>query len=194
MKRDLATSGRTVSFHQADVTDTEKCLSIVGKESFDYATLLHIGMNIANKRLLAKTVFAALKPGGTFLLYEQMSHVFEDTEGGDINDELTYPLPWATIRENSHVASMKEYTDAMTEAGFALEAKEVVTEKRDVTFYRDYRLDERKGILGSELPPMGIHVLMHPDLFKQKVANMKQDWAEGKMGCVNMVWKKPLDK
>src|SRR6266404_7222526 len=68
--------------------------------SFDVATLLHVGMNIADKARLFAEVRRVLKPGGTFGIYDQMR---------EADGELTFPVPWATAPHSSFVETPAIY-------------------------------------------------------------------------------------
>ena len=81
-------------------------------ESFDAATMLHVGMNIEDKAALFTEVRRVLKPGGVFGIYDVMR---ESTE------PLVYPVPWADSAETSFPATLAEYKRDLVAAGFAPE-------------------------------------------------------------------------
>lgn len=83
----------------------------VNSDSFELATLLHVGMNIKDKQALFKETARVLVKRGTFALFEVMQ-----TAPGALN----YPLPWATLAEQSFVASRNAYAKAAGQAGFEL--------------------------------------------------------------------------
>ncbi len=63
---------------------------------FDGGYMLHVGMNIENKAGLFGEVFRVLRPGRLFGIYDIMQ----------VNPgRLSYPVPWASFPENSHLAS-----------------------------------------------------------------------------------------
>ena len=68
------------------------CALPVAGSSFDRATLIHVGMNIADKAAVFAEVARALKPGGLFGVYDLML-----TGPG----EVPYPMPWAQSRATS---------------------------------------------------------------------------------------------
>ena len=75
----------------------EQCSAIAmpfAAASFDAATLIHVGMNIADKGQLLKEVKRVLVSEGVFGIYDQMREAAGD---------LTFPVPWATTPEVSFV-------------------------------------------------------------------------------------------
>lgn len=86
--------------------------------SFDAATMIHVGMNVADKPALFREVRRVLVPDGRFGVYDQM-------RTGD--GPLPYPLPWAVDEATSFVATPAEYEAALAAAGFR------VTDRTDRT-------------------------------------------------------------
>ncbi|HMQ93452.1 MAG TPA: class I SAM-dependent methyltransferase [Amaricoccus sp.] len=119
-----------------------------GDTSFDAATLMHVGMNIADKARLFAEVRRVLQPGGTFAVYE----VMRTGEG-----PLPLPLPWADTMATSFVETPDTYRSLLAEAGFDL------GEERDRT---DFVLEigaRMRARTAAEGPPrLGLHVLMGP--------------------------------
>ena len=68
--------------------------------SFDVATLLHVGMNIADKDRLFSEVRRVVKPGGIFGIYDQMR---------EADGELAFPVPWASVPQTSFVETAATY-------------------------------------------------------------------------------------
>lgn len=77
--------------------------------SFDAAMMIHVGMNVPDKRAVFAEVRRVLRPGSTFGLYEQMRR-------GD--GPLTYPMPWAEDERSSFVETAEDYVAALEAAGF----------------------------------------------------------------------------
>jgi MPBQ/MSBQ methyltransferase len=77
--------------------------------SFDAAMMVHVGMNVPDKRALFAEVHRVLEPGGLFAAYEQVA-----TGTGT----PTYPLPWAEDERSSFVETPEQYVEALTAAGF----------------------------------------------------------------------------
>ena len=83
-----------------------------GTGAFDAATMLFVGMNVADKHLLFAEVRRVLQPGGRFVVLDP---VLAGREQPD------YPLPWAAAREHSHVTQPHEYVETLGSAGFTVE-------------------------------------------------------------------------
>lgn len=80
--------------------------------SFDAAVMVHVGMNIEDKRAVFAEVHRVLEDGARFAVYEQMR-----TGEGD----LPYPLPWADDERSSFVESSDDYVAHLEAAGFTIE-------------------------------------------------------------------------
>ena len=76
-------------------------------ESFDTAVLMHVGMNLGDKRAVFTEIFRLLRTGGMLGVYDLMG-----------TNDLTYPLPWADSAETSHVESDQAYMDHLIKVGF----------------------------------------------------------------------------
>ncbi|MFL4473846.1 class I SAM-dependent methyltransferase [Paeniglutamicibacter sp. MACA_103] len=77
--------------------------------SFDAATMLHVGMNLADKPAVFREVYRLLRPGGVFGVYDLMG-----------TNELDYPVPWADAASSSYVESAEAYANHLRAAGFNL--------------------------------------------------------------------------
>lgn len=75
---------------------------------FDFATMLHVGMNIADKAGLFAEAARVLRPGGGFAIYDIM-------RVGD--GDLPYPMPWASVAEISFVETPETYAALAGAAG-----------------------------------------------------------------------------
>ena len=75
---------------------------------FDAATLMHVGMNIEDKRTLLSEMARVTRPCGRVLVYDLM----RIGEG-----ELSYPMPWASYARFSFVDREAVYLDAAATAG-----------------------------------------------------------------------------
>ncbi|MAJ48058.1 MAG: hypothetical protein CBC35_12460 [Planctomycetes bacterium TMED75] len=75
---------------------------------FDAATLMHVGMNIEDKRTLLFEMARVTRSGGRVLVYDLM----RIDEG-----ELFFPMPWASFARFSFVDRENVYLDAAAAAG-----------------------------------------------------------------------------
>lgn len=88
-------------------------------QTYDAATLLHVGMNIADKAALATEIARVLRPGGTLVVYDIMR-----VGPG----EITYPVPWSSSPEWSFVEAPDVYVTALEAAGFAVRTPRPLTD------------------------------------------------------------------
>ncbi len=141
--------------------------------SFDGATLLHVGMNIAGKAALFAAVHRALKPGGFFAVYDVMQ-VGPGT--------IAFPVPWSSGPETSFVVSPADYRAALEGAGFTVFAER---ERRQfaLEFFAAMRARMAQG---GGPPPLGLHVLMGASA-AQKTANMVAMLERGVIAPVEML-------
>lgn len=146
-------------------------------DSFDAATLIHVGMNIPDKARLFAEAARVLRPGGTFAVYEVMR-----TGPG----ELTYPVPWSDLRDGDFSAPPETYRDAARAAGFTHAAER---ERREtaLNFFNARRADlaARDGP-----PPLGMHLVMRGDP-RQKMLNMLANVEAGHIAPVEMIFRLP---
>jgi SAM-dependent methyltransferase len=140
--------------------------------SFDAATLLHVGMNIADKPALFAGVARVLRPGGQFAIYDVMR-----LGSGDID----FPMPWATGAHTSFVAEPAHYRSALDAAGFDVTAER---NRRDyaIAFFRVMRA----RFAESGPPPLGTHLLMGAEA-PQKIANLIASLEAGRLAPVEMI-------
>lgn len=82
--------------------------------SFDAATMLHVGMNLADKPAMFAEVHRLLRPGGVFGVYDLMG-----------SNDLEFPVPWADAASASYVEPDTAYVGQLRAAGF------IVTENSD---------------------------------------------------------------
>jgi SAM-dependent methyltransferase len=87
--------------------------------SFDAAMMIHVGMNVPDKRAVFGEVRRVLPQGGLFAVYDQM-------RVGD--GDLPWPLPWADDERSSFVETVEEYDEHLTAAGFTVQEVDDRTE------------------------------------------------------------------
>lgn len=156
-----------VAFHVGSAVDLP-----FADGAFDVATLLHVGMNIADKRRLATEARRVLAPGGLFAIYDVMR-----TGQG----EVAYPQPWATTPATSFLATPEDYRAALAAAGFAIEGERRRTDLALATFRA---MRERLATAGP--PPLGLHLLMGESA-PAKLANIMAGLEAGTFAPVELL-------
>jgi ubiquinone/menaquinone biosynthesis C-methylase UbiE len=142
-------------------------------EAFDGAIILHVGMNIEDKAKLFSEVYRVLRPGASFGVYD----VMQINEG-----ELTYPVPWATEKSTSSLASPDQYKQALSHAGFKVSEYSARREFA-LEFFRQMR---EKTEAGGGPPPLGLHTLMQ-ETTGVKLKNMVDNIVAGLVAPVEMI-------
>src|SRR5476651_5409 len=79
--------------------------------SFDGAYMLHVGMNIADKKAVFTEIHRVLKPGGVLAIYDAMR---------SSDEAFLYPVAWSTEPATNHIASPAAYKSLLTESGFTI--------------------------------------------------------------------------
>ena len=134
-------------------------------EEFDRAFMLHVGMNIANKELLAAELHRVLRPGSRFGIYD----VMRVSDGN-----LTFPVPWAMEADGSSLATVTEYKTALERAGFNILS---VRNRREFALDFFARLQARM-VNADGPPPLGLHILMGstaPMKMKNMIENISRN-------------------
>jgi SAM-dependent methyltransferase len=116
---------------------------------FDAASLIHVGMNIADKPRLFAEIRRVLRPGGRLAVYDLMR-----TGPG----EITMPMPWASTAEASFVEPQETYVAALTGAGF----RPGPAENRGARVLEQYRA-MRARAAAEGVPLVGLHIVIGPD-------------------------------
>ena len=136
--------------------------------TFDGAYMLHVGMNIADKPGIFREVRRVLKPGSLFTVFDILFGQDESTA----KPAIQYPVPWAVSEETSFVGTVKEYRDALQQAGFAIEQERVRTEFA-IAF-----MERAMARMAQGGPPvLGLQLLIGdktPAMMKGMLAMMKQ--------------------
>lgn len=125
--------------------------------TFDAATLIHVGMNIADKAGLFAQARRVLKAGGRFGIYE----VMRVGEG-----DIPYPMPWADGSDTSFVERPDTYRELLSDSGFHIEGMKDRTEA-----VLDLAREMRERIAREGPPPFGLHLLMG-ETGPQRVGNI----------------------
>jgi ubiquinone/menaquinone biosynthesis C-methylase UbiE len=140
--------------------------------TFDGATLMHVGMNIADKAKLFAEARRVLKPGGVFAVYDLMRKS---------DAPLAYPMPWAATAETSFVEPPETYRSLLQKAGF-----EVVKEEDRAAFGLKLFAEMRARAETEGPSPIGMHVLMGPT-FQERLGNAVSAIQQGVIAPVEMI-------
>ncbi len=159
-----------ITLDQGDATTTP-----YSGGAFDKSYMMHVGMNIADKKALTSELYRILRPGGRLGIYDVMR-----VGTGD----LSFPVPWATVPEESDVSSPEEYTSLLEAAGFRVTAER----NRSAFALEFFSQLQAKGGAGSS--PLGLHILMG-DSAAQKVKNMIENVSQNRVAPVELIAEKP---
>ena len=140
--------------------------------SFDKAYMMHVGMNIADKSLLMKEICRVLKPGGRLGIFDIMR---------TSNDEIAFPVPWASEESGSALADLDEYKLALDAAGFHVSA-ERNRQQFAVAFFDKLQASTAAA---DGPPPLGLHIVMGADA-AQKIANMVENVRQSRIAPIEL--------
>ncbi len=140
---------------------------------FDAAYMMHVGMNIVDKKGLFVEVFNVLKSDGIFGIYDVM-------QVG--SGEMQYPAPWAASKSTSSLASPQDYQTGLKQAGFNI----LATRERGDFAIEFFENMKRSMAETTADPALGLHVLMGDDA-KTKVANVLISIKEGSIAPVEII-------
>lgn len=107
---------------------------------FDGDYMLHVGMNIEDKRSLFCEIYRVLKPGASFGIYD----VMKENDTG-----LAYPVPWVTDSSTSKLSTPRQYKQALNDAGFELGED---NNRRDFTLEFFKQLKAKTEVNGGPSP------------------------------------------
>lgn len=141
-------------------------------DSFDAALMLHVGMNIPDKAALMAETARVLRCKSLFAIYDIMKVGVEP---------VSFPVPWASIEENSFLADLKTYREASIQAGF----EEVSSRDKTATALEFFSEQKRRtGAYG--LPAVGLHLLMGID-FPTKITNMVNNISNRRLAPTELI-------
>ncbi len=141
--------------------------------SFDKAYMMHVGMNIADKSSLAKELFRVLKPGGCLGIYDIMR---------TSEDELTFPVPWASEARGSALATLDEYKSALKASGFRITA-ERSRHQFAIAFFDKLQASTNSA---DGPPPLGLHIVMGANA-AQKINNMVENVRAARIAPIELI-------
>ena len=144
--------------------------------SVDLVTMLHVGMNIPNKRALFKEVKRVLAPRGRFALYDVMMRG---------PGTVPMPMPWASDEAANWITPPESYRYA------AQAVRMVAIGERDRGAFADdvFRQATARGADGPP-PPLGLHLVMG-ETAAEKYGNLARATLAGTIGPWEMVFGKP---
>ena len=158
----------SIALHQGSA------LSLPFEEArFDGAFMIHVGMNIQDKQTLMAEVSRVLKPGAKFGIYDVMR---------TNEEELIYPVPWATAPETDCLTGPEDYRAAFEDNGFA-----VVEENNRREFAMEFfKKMKAAGEAAGGPPPLGLHVLMQQST-AEKIPNMVANLSANRISPIEMI-------
>ncbi|MEM9893930.1 MAG: class I SAM-dependent methyltransferase [Actinomycetota bacterium] len=120
--------------------------------TFDGASLLHVGMNVADKTALFAELARVLRPGGRLAVYDLLA-----AEGAEVSPE--FPLPWASTPATSFLEPVEAYRRALVDGGFEVTA----IDDRTAAVQAFMAAVAARAAEQDGPPPVGLHLLMGPD-------------------------------
>lgn len=140
--------------------------------TFDAASLIHVGMNVADKARLFREVRRVLKSGARFGVYD-IVHAAEL--------ELPFPMPWAASPATSFLEPADAYRESLEATGFRLETE---CDRSDLTIGLVRKM--RETVASHGVPPLGLHVLIGPEA-PQRLGNMMRALENGTIAPVEFI-------
>jgi ubiquinone/menaquinone biosynthesis C-methylase UbiE len=144
--------------------------------AFDRAYSQNVIMNIADKPRFYREAFRALRPGGVLAL----ANVCAGEAG-----EPYFPVPWATARDTSFLASVEQTRADLTASGFEIVSFEDTTET-----YKAAAMREMARLESTELPVLSPRLLMGERLREMRI-NSVRSLADGRERLVEVLVRKP---
>lgn len=144
--------------------------------SVDLAWMLHVGMNVADKRAIFAEAARVLRPMGHFVVFDLVL--------GDDPAPPDFPVPWASAPGQSHLAAAQDYRAAAAEAGFAQ-----LSEADRGAFVLETHRDALAEIDRNGPPPLGLHLVLGADA-REKIGNFVAALEAGRITPVEMVFRK----
>jgi sarcosine/dimethylglycine N-methyltransferase len=143
---------------------------------FDRAYSQNVVMNIADKPRLYREAFRVLKPGGLLAL----SNVCAGSAG-----EPYFPVPWATTRDTSFLATVDETRADLLAAGFAIVTLRDTTDELLPAIRR-----ERRRMQAAAMPVLGTHLILGERIGEMRLNSLRSA-EDGRTRTVEALVRKP---
>jgi ubiquinone/menaquinone biosynthesis C-methylase UbiE len=144
--------------------------------AFDRAYSQNVIMNIADKQRFYREAFRALRPGGLLAL----SNVCAGEAG-----EPYFPVPWATTRDTSFLATVVQTHADLIGAGFDIVSLQDTTET-----HKEAATREMARLESAELPRLSPHLIMGERLREMRI-NSLRGLADSRVRLIEVLAKKP---
>src|ERR1051325_11726007 len=144
--------------------------------AFDAAYSQNVIMNIADKKRFYREAFRALKPGGRLPL----SNVCAGPAG-----EPYFPVPWATTRDTSFLASPEEMRADLLAAGF-----EIVSFRATTEAVREAQRRTRERREKGELPRVAADIILGERAREMQINSLRST-EEGRGVAIEALVRKP---
>ena len=142
------------------------------ENTFDVATMIHVGMNIEDKAQLFAEARRVLRQDGHFAVYDIMRISAA---------ELPYPMPWAETAATSFVATPETYHQLLIASGFEVTQEH---DRRDMALSLGREMRENAAKHGA--PPLGLHILMGPAT-PQRLGNLMGALQQGLIAPIEII-------
>lgn len=144
--------------------------------AFDAAYSQNVIMNIADKQQFYREAYRALRPGGRLAL----SNLCAGPAG-----EPYFPVPWATTRETSFLATPEEMRADLLAAGFEIAVFQDTTETA-----REAQRRTRERLERGELPRVAADVILGPKAREMQLNSIRST-EDGRGATVEALVRKP---
>jgi ubiquinone/menaquinone biosynthesis C-methylase UbiE len=142
------------------------------EDTFDVATMIHVGMNIEDKARLFREARRVLRQDGHFAVYDIMKTAAA---------KLPFPMPWAETAATSFVMPPEIYHELLIASGFEV-TQEHNRRELALTLGREMRVNAAR----DGAPPLGLHILMGPAT-PQRLENVMGAMQQGLIAPIEII-------
>lgn len=161
-----------VAFHYANALRLP-----FGDETFDAVFLIHVSVNIVDKKALFLELHRVLKKGGRLVLWEICR---------GINAPVIFPVPWADGPAFSHLVGMDELIRSVGDCGYSLIHKENATDEAAQWVRARMTSKQKKDPRRSQLD---LNMVLNE--FRRKRINVSKNLLEGNIAILRAIAVKP---